>query len=387
MKTKILILHTSVGYGIKVTAQNIHSELAKNSALEVRIEDIQEVESGGFVSSSEKVYTAVLDHMSSLWGFLYDSRLIMALTLPLRKLVASFKSKRTLKLLREFQPAMVISTQAAPTAVIAYLKSKGLYRGKLVAVFSDYHLHPFWLFDEVDLYICNIAEQAVELRRMGVSEERIAVTGMPLPEKFFNEIPRDEACAQAGLLTTMPTVLLTSGGRARNAVKEVYLRLLRSPKTFQVAVVAGRNEELKKELEMISAPVHHPVKIFGYVNNMDVLMSAARVMIGKTGGPTMAEAVAKKLPMVLTDVRPGHEYKNLEYLVRNGIADYGRIPREAVFLVEEILDGRIKRSWPNCHEKILKPNNSITVSQAVLKALPDPVKTAGLKVKNYQDSQ
>lgn len=385
MKNKILILHTSVGYGIKVTAENIHAQLAVDPELEVRIEDIQKVEAGAFVSSTEKIYTAILDHISSLWGFIYDSKLIMFFVLPLRKFIASFNSKYTLNILREFQPAMVISTQAAPTGVIAYLKSKGLYRGKLVAVFSDYHLHPFWLFDEVDLYICNIASQAEELKAMGVAQDRIVVTGMPLPEKFTKVIPREEACQSAGLLTTMPTVLLTSGGRARDAVKEIFMRMLRSNKTFQVAVVAGRNEELKKELERISAPVKHPVKIFGYVNNMDVLMSAASAMIGKTGGPTMAEAVAKRLPMVLTDVRPGHEMKNLEYLVRNGIADYGRIPVEAVFLIEQILDGKIRRNWEQATERILKPNGSITVLQAIKLTLPEKLDAAELKVKNYQE--
>lgn len=99
----------------------------------------------------------------------------------------------------------------------------------------------------------------------------------------------------------------------------------------------------------------------------------------------MAEAVAKKLPMVLTDVRPGHEYKNLEYLVREGIADYGRIPREAVFLVEEILDGKIKRNWSGCFEKILKPNGSVSVLEAIKKLAAAEPEQSKLQVRNYQD--
>ncbi|MBX4188208.1 MAG: hypothetical protein KW793_03695 [Candidatus Doudnabacteria bacterium] len=382
MKNRVLILHTSVGYGIKVTAQNIHQALSKSQEFESRIEDIQEVEAGAFVSASEKIYTTILDRISPLWGFLYSSKIVMSLTLPLRKFTASLKSKRTLELLREYQPAIVVSTQAAPSAVLAHLKSKGLYRGKVVAVFSDYHLHPFWLFDEIDLYVCNIPEQAQQLKAMGVKEERIAVTGMPLDEKFFKSIDREEACRQLGLLTTMPVLLISSGGRARDAVRELFINFLRSPRSYQIAVVCGKNEYLKKELEKISAPDRHPVKIFGYINNMEVVMSAAQVMVGKTGGPTMCEAVVKKLPIILTDVRPGHEQENLLYLVKNKIADYARIPREAVFMAEQVLDGRIRRNWQEIEAKLIKPPSSLTIVEALGKVKPA---TPNVPVKNYQN--
>jgi processive 1,2-diacylglycerol beta-glucosyltransferase len=371
MKTRVLILHTSVGYGIKITAEYIFAKLRTDEKFDVRIEDIQEVERGWINSITQKIYVATLDHMSGLWGFLYSSKVVLWLVLPLRKFVASFKHKKTLEILRQFQPAIVISTQAAPTGIIAYLKSKGLYRGKLVAAFSDYHLHDFWLFNEVDLYACNIKEQADILLKAGVEKSRVAVTGFPLPEKFFQPIIKETALEQAGFLKSMPVVLLTSGGRARTAIKEIFFRLLRSNKSFQVVMICGKNEELKQELEKVTPPVRHPTKVFGYVNNMDVLMSAATVMVGKTGGPTMAEAVAKKLPMVLTDVRPGHEQANLDFLVKNNVAVYGRIPAEVVFLVEEILDGKSRIDLLKAFETIIKPPGSIEILDVILRICPN----------------
>jgi processive 1,2-diacylglycerol beta-glucosyltransferase len=381
VKTKVLLLHTSVGYGIKVTAENIFKELQKSPDFESRIEDIQKVQSGVTNSVIQNTYVTILDYFSGLWGFLYSSNFIMSIVLPMRKFLASFQSSRTLKLLREYQPAIVVSTQAAPSGIIAYLKSKGLYRGKLVVVFSDYHLHPFWLFDETDLYICNIQQQADILKQMGVPSSKIAVTGMPLPDKFLTPVNKEEAASATGLLTTMPVVLVTSGGRARGAIKEVFLRLLRSNKSFQVVLVCGRNEELKQELEKISAPVRHPTKILGYVDNMDMLMAAATVMVGKTGGPTMAEAVARRLPMVLTDVRPGHEQENLNYLTRNDVVVFGRIPAEVVYLVESVLDGKRLVNLDKAYELIIKPKGSISVTQALTEIKPAP---PVVKVQNYQ---
>lgn len=376
---KILILHTSVGHGIKATAYNIAERLQKSAEFEVRIEDIGKVEAGAFAKSIEKVYTKILDRFGKIWGFLYRSSVIMFILLPLRKFIASFQHKKTLALLDEYKPDVVISTQAVCTGVVAYLKSKGLYTGKLVAVFSDYHLHPFWCFDEVDLYICNIEEQASILKQMRVGMERIAVTGLFVSEKFTQSLDKETVCRDLGLLTTMPKVLLFSGARPRMTNKEIFLQLLRSPRSFQVIVICGKSDDLKQELEKISPPSIHPVKIYGYSDQVDKLMAVSDVMVGKTGGPTMGEAILKKLPMVLTDIAPGHEEENLQFLLRHNIVEYGRIPREVVFLVEEILDGKRLKSYENCYKTIIRPDGAVDIAEAL-----ERIRTR-TPVKHYQE--
>src|SRR3989338_2264758 len=106
-KTKILVLHTSVGYGIKATAENVAEQLNNSGLYEVRIEDVEKVENGAATSAVRNVYLAMLDKVSGLWGFLYNSRIVMFLTLPLRKFIFSFKSNNILQILRQFQPAIV----------------------------------------------------------------------------------------------------------------------------------------------------------------------------------------------------------------------------------------------------------------------------------------
>jgi processive 1,2-diacylglycerol beta-glucosyltransferase len=382
-KTKVLVLHTSVGYGIKATADNVAEQLNLSGKYEVLTHDIEKVESGLSTSAVRNVYLALLDKVSPLWGFLYSSKFVMFISLPLRKFIFSFKSKNVLKILREFQPAIVISTQTVPSGVMAYLKSKELYLGKLVIVFSDYHLHPFWLYDEADLYICNIPQQVEELKRIGIPESKIRLTGTIIAQKFYKPITHEQALDQLGLLKSMPVVLMGGAGRARAANKEIFKQLLRSPRSFQVVVICGKNEELKQELSAISAPAPHPVKILGYVDNMEVLMSAADVLIYKTGGPSMAEAVVKHLPMILTDIRPGHELINLNYLVDRGIARYARIPREAVYLAEQVLDHKIVFDHQRNLETIVKPKGSVTVTEAVDYIAPEPLE---FKVSNYQEN-
>src|SRR6185436_3521194 len=127
MKTKVLVLYTSVGFGIKVTADNVVEQLVASGKYEVRGEDIEKAEAGAATSAVKNIYLMLLDRISPVWGFLYNSKIVLALTLPLRKFIFSFKSKNILKILREFQPAIVISTQTVPSGIMAYLKSKDLY--------------------------------------------------------------------------------------------------------------------------------------------------------------------------------------------------------------------------------------------------------------------
>jgi len=383
MKTKILILHTSVGGGIRATAENVAEQLENSGLYEVRNCDVEQVETGAYPSMIRNAYLAILDHFSTLWGFLYNSKIVLFLTLPLRKFFASFKSGNVLEILREFQPAIVISTGVVSSSIMAYLKSKGLYRGKFVIVFSDYHLHRFWLHDEADLYICNIQKQVEELKKHLIAESKIRLTGTIIADKFFNEVSRAQALEQLGLLTSMPVVLLGGAGRARSFMKEVFLQLLRSPRSFQIAVICGRNLKLKEELSQITAPSPHPVKILGFVDNMELWMSAASVLVYKTGGPSMAEAVIKKLPIVFVDVRPGHEQKNLEYLTAHGIGQYARISREATFMVEQILDGRQKINHDLNIKAIVHPPGAVSVLEAIASINPE---LGSLRVKNYQNN-
>jgi processive 1,2-diacylglycerol beta-glucosyltransferase len=380
-KTKVLILHTSVGHGIKATAVNIGEKLENGGNYEVRVEDVQEIIGKKSGWGIEKLYLMIMEKFAFIWGFLYSSRFVMWVSLPLRKPLASLKSKNVLKLLRQYQPAIVISTQTVSTGIIAYLKSKRLYRGKLVAVFSDFHTHPFWIYDEVDLYLCVTTQHQQDLLKLGIPKEKIAVSGMILADKFDQHIPKEEAIRQLGLLTSMPVVLLFNGARPRMMVKNVFLRLLRSPKSFQIVVVCAFNPELKAALEQISPPAPHPVKILGYAENVDVLMSASDVLVGKTGGPTMGEAIKKKLPLILTDINPGHEQINLEYLVRNGIAQFARNPAEVTYLVEQIFAGKIKKDWMRAETLLIHPPEAVSIVEAINSIDTQPV------IQNYQDKE
>ena len=363
---KVLVLHTSVGHGIRITAQNIYSQLLQSGKFEVRIADFHEVEPGPIVEILEKIYFFSTEKVSWIWAVLY-SEAVASLTIPLRMFTASFRYKRILAEIRKFEPDIVISTETVPSGVIAYLKRKKLYSGKLIVAFSDYHLHRFWLYDECDLYLCNIAEQAEKLKALGIPENKIAVTGMIIAPKYLHKIPRQQARKEAGLQSELSAVLVSGGRRGLIASFEIVSELQKSGTPFAIAVVTGKNRDLKTRLSALPHSPNHPLQIFEYVTNQDVLMSAVDLLISKPGGPTIAEAVGKNLPIILTDAHPGHEQANLNYLVEHGIVQYGRTHMEVGQLAEKILAGEIKYDHAYAVEKLLKPKGAVSLTAALLR--------------------
>ncbi len=362
--TKVLVLHTSVGHGIKITAQNIYTRLVKSGRFEARIEDFHEVQPGPLVRILEIIYFFATETAPWIWALLYTET-VASLVIPLRMIPASFRYKKILAQIRAFQPDIVISTETVPTGVVAYLKRKNLYSGKLAVAFSDYHLHRFWLYDEVDLYLCNISEQATDIQAMGIPADKTAVTGMIVSEKYLKSVSRVSAAQRFALDPKKKSVVVSGGRRGLQASREIVEKLLKSPVPFQITVVTGKNEKLKKDLEAFASTPEHILQILGYVTEQEILMSAADLVISKPGGPTIAEAVAKGLPVIVTDAHPGHEMKNMLYLEHHNVAFHGKNPVEVVKLVEMILRGEIGHDKAAAFERIIKPKDSVELTQAL----------------------
>lgn len=91
---------------------------------------------------------------------------------------------------------------------------------------------------------------------------------------------------------------------------------------FQILAVCGNNKRAYDRLCAFKENYTGDCKIdvMGFVDNVEVLMSAADCIITKPGGLTVSESIAKGLPMILVNPIPGQEERNVEFLLNNGMA-------------------------------------------------------------------
>ena len=89
-------------------------------------------------------------------------------------------------------------------------------------------------------------------------------------------------------------------------------------------MVCGRNEPLRVELTEAVKKLAKRSKVsftlLGFTSDMDELMTAADLYVGKPGGLTTSEALSKGLAMVVINPIPGQEERNSDHLLEQGAA-------------------------------------------------------------------
>lgn len=316
MKKKILILYTSIGLGHKYIALNITHHLQNN--YEVRTFDVLQLKEGMLVNLGTWLHSFINRRLPFVWRWLYFSRLFTKVTLPLRVPLAGRNYRHIKKVVTDFKPDVIITTQTTASAAIAYMKRAGEFQGKFVIAFSDYHLHRYWLYAEADFYLANIIEQKNEMVQLGISPEKIAVCGITLlPYKKSNL----ESVKQAFQIGEYDSVILIASGSlgvgftAEN-IQRLISGIVGSVTNSKVIVVCGKNEDLFHELSDMKI---NKAIILPFYENMSELYEVSDVILTKPGGLSVAEALQSGIKIVITHWLPGQEELNYRYLLNNGL--------------------------------------------------------------------
>lgn len=354
---KVLILYTSIGLGHKSIAENIGYWLTKAGA-EVRLEDVLKVQQGKLVSFATALHRFINKYLPFVWSWLYKSNLVTNLSLPQRLRVAKNNYKNTLSVIENFHPDLVITTQTTASAILAYLKKTGLYKGKFAITFSDFHLHKFWLYDEADFYLANIIEQKQEMISLGVVEDKIFVCGMTLKPKEVVEVFSIRKKLQ--LAEGQRVILVSSGSLGIGLSDEVIAELLEI-ENCKVVVVCGKNTTALEHLQKTF--FNKNFVAYGFYSPMNELYAVADIFVTKPGGLSTAESLRWNLPMLVTYVLPGQEELNYDYLQEKGL-----IMPEPVGVCqtvrEEILTGNFRNLLAlNKQVNEILPNPEILLSQ------------------------
>jgi len=134
-----------------------------------------------------------------------------------------------------------------------------------------------------------------------------------------------------------------------------------------VVVVAGKNEEVKNDLQKISPPPRHRVKIMGFTDQIDELMCVADVVVSKPGGLTTSEVLARGAAMAIVNPIPGQESRNSDYLLENSAAikinNVATLPMKLTQLLND--PARLKSLKDNAR-RIAHPSAAFDVAKLAL---------------------
>lgn len=340
MFKRILILSASVGNGHVTAAEALKKAFEmKSLAAEVRHEDVLKFTNPLFRRLYSNAYISLVNSMPEVLGWMYDSLDEPWKNEKRRLFFDKLNTRPFVKMLREYDPDWIVCTHFLPSEIISDLKGKGKMSTPQAIVVTDFDMHAMWLCRNFEHYFLALKETAVYLRSLGCPEEKMTVTGIPINPKFSEVKPAADMRAKHGLTPNIPTVMLSLGGFGVGSIETLLggLRAINTP--VQILAMCGKNEELKKKLERESTGQNGSrVVPVGYTREMDEYMSASNLIVGKPGGLTTCEALAKGLVFVIAKPIPGQEERNADHLLEQGAAIRSNNPATLGYKIKQLIN-------------------------------------------------
>src|SRR5262249_1135405 len=231
-----------------------------------------------------------------------------------------------IRMLKRMQPDICVATHFLPAEIIGWLIARQKIRAKHAIVVTDYDVHALWLCRTVDRYYVALPESAEYISRIGVPREKLRITGIPIDPVFASPVDRTAARSHFSLDPEAITLLVSAGGEGVGPMERIVRELLSMKKPWQIVAVAGKSEKMRVRLETLangagSLPSGAArLRAVGFTTEMHKSMAAAALLVGKAGGLTTSEALARALPMALVEPIPGQEERNSDHLLEAGAA-------------------------------------------------------------------
>ncbi len=248
------------------------------------------------------------------------------------------------KLLKAQQPSVAICTHFLPAEILVHLRRRDHLDIPIGIVITDFDAHAMWLYRGVDWYFVALDETKAHLAALGIPGETIHVTGIPIDPRFAVPMSKDEARTAMGLDRNRATILVSAGGFGMGPVESLVRAVQQVRHPVQVVVICGRNAALERRLKALP-DVAHPMHVVGYTTEMDKWMAAADLLVGKAGGLTSSEALARGLILVIVNPVPGQEERNSDHFLEEGAAIRCNNLPALAFKIDRLLSdpGRMER--------------------------------------------
>jgi processive 1,2-diacylglycerol beta-glucosyltransferase len=325
MLGRVLVLSASAGAGHLRAAEAIEKAIRiRGLASDVQHLDVLKFTNKVFRHLYSKAYIDLVNNAPEVLGWLYDYLDDPAKNDPIRLAFDRLNANPFIRYLKRYQPDIAICTHFLPSGIISSLKGEEKVKVLNTVVVTDFDVHAMWLCRHVEQYFVAMEETKVHLKALGVPESLVTISGIPIDPVFAE--PRDKKAMRRkhGLEPDRFTILVSAGGFGVGPVGYLMQALAQLKHPARVVAVCGRNEALKVEL---AETIGHLKKnsavsytLVGFTTEMDELMTTADLFVGKPGGLTTSEALAKGLPMVVINPIPGQEERNSDHLLEQGAA-------------------------------------------------------------------
>lgn len=330
MTKKILVISSDhTGHGHKSIAESLHEKIKVNNLADIHVVD-------GFALGGDallkigKSYGPITRYSAQLWNAIWHLSALNSMLVD--KFIEVMIRSNFLALLNEVKPDLIFSIHPNFNgSVINILRKENIQIpfGTLIADLVN--IYPLWADERADFILSPTDEAKEKCLEFGVPEERINVVGFPVRERFHGHSNRQS------IEKKTINFLMMSGGEGVGNMSAIAEELLQRF-DCTVSIIAGRNENLKMELEAsLKERFGGRAQIHGFVTNIQDLMLSADIAITRGSPNVMFEAVATNLPIIITGALPGQEKDNPRFAEKHNLGVFCKNTKQLPSIIDELL--------------------------------------------------
>jgi UDP-N-acetylglucosamine:LPS N-acetylglucosamine transferase len=240
-------------------------------------------------------------------------------------------------------PDVVVSVYPVMNPVLSHLRAAGRLRCPVALMVGPLGGLGFWIQPHADLHLLHYAQAAPAVERIAGPGRALTVAPL-VREEFLRPGSRAQARAALGIAAQERIVLVSGGGWGAGDLAGALEAALSLPGVRAIAV-AGRNEELREELQRRFA-AEARVEVLGFTERMRELLWAADAFVTATAGLSVIEARLCRCATVCFGFQVGHVRDNTAALARAGLARRASTPAELAGALRDAITGGQPPPWP-----------------------------------------
>ena len=328
----ILILFSDTGGGHRAAAKALEQAIlqldpqASISKLDPLMGDES---SSGLTRRLAGLYSPIIQRSPAIWGALYHSLNNRPAFAAIRGVFGARVRREIGAALKQGDADLVLSVHP----LLNHISWQAIHRGPrprgLVTVITDLvEFHLGWMFPKSDLTVVPTEQARQECLNAGIPADRLKLLGLPVDLRFRPPAPGEKAALRRrfGIDQARFTILVSGGGDGAGKLLTQVRTLSRGGGDWQLIVVCGRNEKLRRRLARVD--FQSRALVLGFVDNMPELMRAADLVVSKAGPGAIGEALATEVPILLTSYLPGQETPNVTFVTGSGLGLYTPKPEQ-----------------------------------------------------------
>lgn len=133
----------------------------------------------------------------------------------------------------------------------------------------------------------------------GIDSQYIHATGLPMRESFFKSKDKVALKKEFAIPLQKPVIVMMMGGQGSSSIKIFAQQLATLPLSAHVIICVGKDESIKKQLNIIPFTPTISVTVMGYTERVADLLAIADLLITKSGSVSFAEGLYMNVPMIL----------------------------------------------------------------------------------------